>query len=154
MHLCHLVKAVADIGRANEAVVGVALGIIMAFVGGHRTAIGVTYGFAPFAPMYYLCAFSYTRYIMTSSTFTVRIDASQIKRLEALAESTGRSRSYLAADAINAYLDVNEWQVAGIKKAIASMDANGGVALADVKAWVGTWNSASASRIIPRSRKS
>ena len=91
---------------------------------------------------------------MTSSTFTVRVDTSQIKRLEALAESTGRSRSYLAAEAINAYLDVNEWQVAGIKKAISSMDANGGVDHADVKAWVANWGSSSASDNTPRPQKS
>jgi RHH-type transcriptional regulator, rel operon repressor / antitoxin RelB len=91
---------------------------------------------------------------MTSSTFTVRVDSQQIKRLEALAESTGRSRSFLAADAINAYLDVNEWQVAGIKKAMTSMDTNGGVDHADVKAWVATWSSTSAPHKVPRSPKS
>lgn len=98
--------------------------------------------------------FNYTGPIMASSTFTVRVDAAQIKRLEDLAESTGRSRSFLAADAINAYLEVNEWQVAGIKKAIASIDANGGVDHADVKAWVATWGSSSALGKTPRSRKS
>jgi RHH-type transcriptional regulator, rel operon repressor / antitoxin RelB len=46
------------------------------------------------------------------------------------------SGPFLGAEAINAYLEVNEWQVAGIKKAIASIDANGGVDHADVKAWV------------------
>ena len=90
---------------------------------------------------------------MSSSTFTVRMDNAQIKRLEALADSTGRSRSFLAADAINAYLDVNEWQVAGIKKAIASMDANGGVDHADVKNWVANWGKASATDKIPPPRK-
>ena len=32
------------------------------------------------------------------------------KRLEKLAKSTGRSRSFLAAEAINEYLNLNEWQ--------------------------------------------
>jgi len=36
------------------------------------------------------------------------------RRCEKLAKSTGRSRSFLAAEAISAYLDTNEWQVAGI----------------------------------------
>ena len=40
---------------------------------------------------------------MTSSTLSIRVDSAQKKRLEALAKSTGRSRSYLAADAISAY---------------------------------------------------
>jgi predicted transcriptional regulator len=59
---------------------------------------------------------------MPSSTFTVRVDAAVKKRLEKLAKNTGRSRSFLAAEAIEEYLDVNEWQVAGIKRAIESAD--------------------------------
>ena len=53
---------------------------------------------------------------MKSTSFTVRVDTTVKKRL---AKSTGRSRSFLAAEAINEYLDINEWQVAGIKAAIA-----------------------------------
>ena len=90
---------------------------------------------------------------MSSTTLSVRVDSAQKKRLEALAKSTGRSRSYLAADAISAYLDVNEWQVAGIKQAIASIDANGGVPQADVKAWVKSWKGASLPPKAPRARK-
>jgi hypothetical protein len=56
---------------------------------------------------------------MASTTVSVRIDPTSKKRLEKLAKSTGRSRSFLAAEAINEYLDLNEWQVA----------AAGGIAL-------------------------
>jgi predicted transcriptional regulator len=59
---------------------------------------------------------------MSSATFTVRVDSNAKKRLEKLAKSTGRSRSFLAAEAINEYLDVNEWQVAGIKRALEEAD--------------------------------
>ena len=76
---------------------------------------------------------------MTSSTFTVRVDTATKKRLEKLAKSTGRSRSFLAADAISEYLDVNEWQVAGIKRAIASIDRGEGVPHEQVKQWVESW---------------
>jgi predicted transcriptional regulator len=64
---------------------------------------------------------------MTTTTFSVRVGRSTKDRLEKLAKSTGRSRSYLAAEAISAYLDTNEWQVAGITKAIASLDAGKGI---------------------------
>ena len=47
---------------------------------------------------------------MSSTTVSVRIDPVIKKRLEKLAKSTGRSRSFLAAEAINEYLDLNEWQ--------------------------------------------
>lgn len=78
---------------------------------------------------------------MRSTTFTVRVDRTIKKRLEKLAESTGRSRSYLAAEAINEYLDVNEWQVAGIKSAIASLDKGEGVPHQRVKEWITSWGS-------------
>jgi RHH-type transcriptional regulator, rel operon repressor / antitoxin RelB len=78
---------------------------------------------------------------MGSTTFTVRVDTAAKKRLEKLAKNTGRSRSFLAAEAINEYLDVNEWQVAGIKQAIASLDRGEGIPHDDVKDWVTSWGS-------------
>jgi predicted transcriptional regulator len=76
---------------------------------------------------------------MASTTFTVRVEPLVKKRLEKLAKSTGRSRSFLAAEALNEYLDVNEWQVAGVKRAIASLDRGEGVLHQDVKNLVGSW---------------
>jgi len=76
---------------------------------------------------------------MSSTTFTVRVEPETKKRLEKLAKSTGRSRSFLAAEALNEYLDVNEWQVAGIKQAMASLDRGEGVPHEEVKAWVKSW---------------
>jgi RHH-type rel operon transcriptional repressor/antitoxin RelB len=76
---------------------------------------------------------------MSSATFTVRVEAAVKKRLEKLAKSTGRSRSYLAAEAISEYVDVNEWQIAGIRQAMASMDRGEGVPHEQVKEWVRSW---------------
>ena len=78
---------------------------------------------------------------MASTTLSVRVDSAEKERLGVLAKSTGRSSSFLAADAIKEYLAVNEWQVAGIKAAIASIDANGGVAHENVQSWVESWTS-------------
>jgi RHH-type rel operon transcriptional repressor/antitoxin RelB len=78
---------------------------------------------------------------MPSSTFTVRVDAVAKKRLEKLAKSTGRSRSFLAAEAISEYLDINEWQVAGIKRTVASLDRGEGVPHEQVRDWVASWGS-------------
>jgi RHH-type transcriptional regulator, rel operon repressor / antitoxin RelB len=78
---------------------------------------------------------------MRTTTFTVRIDSAVKNRLERLAKSTGRSRSFLAAEAISEYLNVNEWQVAGIKRAVASLDRGEGVPNAVVKDWVASWGS-------------
>jgi RHH-type transcriptional regulator, rel operon repressor / antitoxin RelB len=61
-------------------------------------------------------------------------------RLQKLAKSTGRSRAFLAAEAIHEYLDVNEWQVEGIKRAMASLDRGKGNAHARVSEWVASWD--------------
>jgi predicted transcriptional regulator len=82
----------------------------------------------------------------TSTTFTIRVGRTVKQRLEKLAESTGRSRSFLAAEALNAYLDVNEWQIAGIEKAIASLDRGAGIAHGDVKRAVRSWAKSRSTR--------
>jgi len=76
---------------------------------------------------------------MTTSTFSVRVGRTTKSRLEKLAKTTGRSRSFLAAEAISAYLDTNEWQVAGITKALASLDRGKGIAHERVSDWVASW---------------
>jgi RHH-type transcriptional regulator, rel operon repressor / antitoxin RelB len=83
---------------------------------------------------------------MTSATFTVRLDNDEKRRLEALAASTGRSRSFLAADAIRAYLEVQEWQVAGIGAAMKSTAEHGGIGHSAVKSWVASWDEAGESK--------
>ncbi len=76
---------------------------------------------------------------MNTDTFSVRVGRSTKTRLEKLANSTGRSRSFLAAEAIVAYLDINEWQIAGITKALSSLDRGKGVAHERVSGWVRSW---------------
>lgn len=77
---------------------------------------------------------------MASTTFTVRVEPNVKKRLEKLAKSTGRTRSFLAAEALSEYLDVNEWQVAGIRQAIASLDRGKGISHKVVREWVNSWD--------------
>jgi len=90
---------------------------------------------------------------MSSTTVSVRIDPAVKKRLEKLAKSTGRSRSFLAAEAINEYVDLNEWQVAGIEKAVASLDRGEGVPHERVKEWVSSWGSKKERPVSKRSAK-
>ena len=77
---------------------------------------------------------------MTSTTFTVRVETNVKKRLEKLAKSTGRSRSFLAAEALNEYLDVNEWQIEGIRTAMHSLDRGKGIQHEEVKGWIDSWD--------------
>jgi predicted transcriptional regulator len=53
---------------------------------------------------------------------TARIDTRLKAKLEALARSTKRSKSFLAAEAIAAYVELNEWQIAEIEAGIAELD--------------------------------
>ncbi len=58
-----------------------------------------------------------------STTMTVRLEEDVKDRLDLLAESTQRSKSFLAAEAIREFIENNEWQIAEIKAALKEADA-------------------------------
>ena len=66
----------------------------------------------------------YNVYVMSeSSVLTLRLDAKLKNRLDRLSKSMNRSRSFVAAQAIQEYVSVNEWQINEIKKGLAEADA-------------------------------
>ncbi len=74
-----------------------------------------------------------------SSTITLRLDNEVKSKLEKLAESTHRSRSFLAAEAIKAYVESNDWQVAEIHQALKEADAGDFASQEEVNAVVAKW---------------
>jgi RHH-type transcriptional regulator, rel operon repressor / antitoxin RelB len=58
-----------------------------------------------------------------SSTMTIRLEDSVKNRLDQLASVTQRSKSFLAAEAIAAYVDTNEWQLSEIQAALTEAQA-------------------------------
>lgn len=58
-----------------------------------------------------------------TAMISVRVPADVAKRLEALAEATDRSKSYVAAQAIEEFLTLQEWQVKAIRKGIAEAES-------------------------------
>jgi len=52
----------------------------------------------------------------------LRLPEETSERLEKLAEATGRSKSYLAAEAIREFCDLQEWQLAAIVEGIDAAD--------------------------------
>ncbi|MDD2932939.1 MAG: CopG family ribbon-helix-helix protein [Methylotenera sp.] len=74
-----------------------------------------------------------------STTVTLRLDDAVKDKLEKLAESTHRSRSFLAAEAIKAYVDSNEWQIAEIHQAIQEAETGDFASDAEVKAVLDKW---------------
>lgn len=71
-----------------------------------------------------------------SIVLSVRLGRPVKKRLARLARALRRSQSFLAAEAIEEFVDVQEWQIAGIEKAVASLDRGEGIPHEQVKAWV------------------
>jgi predicted transcriptional regulator len=57
-----------------------------------------------------------------TAAFTVRLDDEMLAKLDALAADTDRSRSWIAAKAIESYVELNAWQIAKIKEGIAQAD--------------------------------
>jgi len=51
---------------------------------------------------------------------SARVSAEVAERLAALAATTHRSKSFLAAQAIEEFLNVQEWQVAAIREGLAA----------------------------------
>ncbi|MGA7540611.1 MAG: ribbon-helix-helix protein, CopG family [Steroidobacteraceae bacterium] len=59
---------------------------------------------------------------MSSATITVRLENEVKDRLDRLAESTRRSKSFLASEAIREFVESNEWQIAETRAALKEAD--------------------------------
>jgi RHH-type transcriptional regulator, rel operon repressor / antitoxin RelB len=70
---------------------------------------------------------------------TVRIPSEVAQKLDALAVSTDRSKSYLAAQAIEEYIETQEWQIKSIKEGIESAEAGEILEHSKVSEWVKSW---------------
>jgi predicted transcriptional regulator len=74
-----------------------------------------------------------------STTLSIRIDVDTKKRLEALAKRARRSKSFLAAEAIAAFVEVESWQLDETQTGLEQLDAGRGVAHKNVANWLGSW---------------
>jgi RHH-type rel operon transcriptional repressor/antitoxin RelB len=57
-----------------------------------------------------------------SEVMTIRVDRKTKSRLEKLAKAMERTKSYVAAEAIRSYVELNEWQITEIKAALREAD--------------------------------
>lgn len=74
-----------------------------------------------------------------STTITIRVDRAVKERLETVARRMKRSKSFIAGEAIEEYLAVQEWQDARIHEALASVERGEVIAHEDVLEWVKSW---------------
>jgi len=71
---------------------------------------------------------------------TIRLDTELKSRLDKLATVTHRSKSYLAAEAVREYIELNEWQLEEIQAAVAEADAGDFASDETVNAVFGKWS--------------
>jgi predicted transcriptional regulator len=79
-----------------------------------------------------------------SKIVTIRLSTSTFRRLRKLAAAIDRSEDSLAVQAVESYLDLNEWQTKAIRDAVRT--ANRGDAKfvdhEEVDVWLATWGTA------------
>ena len=74
-----------------------------------------------------------------SEVLSVRVDAAVKKRLEELAKHSGQSKSFLAAEAIAAFVQAEEWQLGEIQRGLQELDAGQAVSHERVSTWLRSW---------------
>jgi predicted transcriptional regulator len=71
-----------------------------------------------------------------TETLSIRLDAGTKRRLDALAKHSRRSKSFLAAEAITAYVETEEWQLGEIQIGLDQLDAGQGIDHEQVAEWL------------------
>jgi RHH-type rel operon transcriptional repressor/antitoxin RelB len=74
-----------------------------------------------------------------TETLSIRIDAETKKRLDALSKRSKRSKSFLAAEAIAAYVESEEWQLGELQAGIAELESQQEVSHDKVSKWLNSW---------------
>jgi predicted transcriptional regulator len=75
-----------------------------------------------------------------TAAFTLRLSEATLEALDRLAEKTERSRSWLAAKAIEDYIALNAWQIGRIEAGIAAADRGDFATDDDVARMVGKYS--------------
>lgn len=76
---------------------------------------------------------------------SVRVSPEVRDDLEALADATGRTKSFLAAEAIRLYVEAQSWQIKAVEKAVKKANSKKAkwADQDDVSDWLMSWGSKS-----------
>lgn len=74
-----------------------------------------------------------------STTMTIRLEPELKQRLDRLAKATHRSKSFLAAEALRDFVELNEWQIQEVKAAIKEADEEDFASDQAVSKTLGKW---------------
>jgi RHH-type transcriptional regulator, rel operon repressor / antitoxin RelB len=77
--------------------------------------------------------------MMQTTTVSVRVPRALKQRLAKLAAATARSSSWLAARALEDYVESQEWQIATIQKGKRDLQAGRTIPHDRVARWLRTW---------------
>lgn len=75
----------------------------------------------------------------SSTTMTIRLEPELKSRLDRLSTVTHRSKSFLAAEAVREFIELNEWQIEEIKTAVKEADAEDFASDQEVRATFSKW---------------
>jgi len=76
---------------------------------------------------------------MISSTISARINTKTLKQLEKLSEATKRSKSYLAAEAIEKYIEEQSWQIDAINEGIKEANKGNFASDKEIDSYLTKW---------------
>ena len=74
-----------------------------------------------------------------TETLSIRIDSETKTRLDELSKRSKRSKSFLAAEAIAAYVESETWQIGEIQTGIAELDSGETISHERVSKWLKSW---------------
>jgi RHH-type rel operon transcriptional repressor/antitoxin RelB len=75
-----------------------------------------------------------------STTMTIRLEPELKQRLDQLAQATQRSKSFLAAEALRDFIELNEWQIKEISDAINEADKGDFASGKEVEKFFAKWS--------------
>jgi len=76
---------------------------------------------------------------MEKQTISFRLDSEKVEALDVLAKALDRDRTYLLNEAVEAYLDVQQWQLDHLKASIQQADAGRLMDHREVKKMASKW---------------
>ena len=65
--------------------------------------------------------------------FSLRLPKGTKDRLQELADATGRTKAFLAQDAIERYLELESWQIQAIQEGVKAVDDGNVVSYENIK---------------------
>ena len=74
-----------------------------------------------------------------TATLNLRVPVEILERLDKLAAATDRTRSSLAASALSAYVENEEWQLKVVREGIRDLETGRVIRNEEVEAWLDTW---------------